>query len=349
MRLDRLPEVAARVTRAANDAYPSGEIPIHGRFRHFGADRLKALDDTLARRDHDASARARAQIDLVVVSVLLDAGAGTDWRYRDPSTGAELARSEGLAVASFHMFMDGAFSHDDTPSATADGLEALSETKLASGFQVDEGNPLIGVSARCALLNALGRALRARSDLFGPSARPGVLIDHVAADAKELLRAVLEGIGPIWPSRLSLSGENLGDVWHHSKASDDGLVPFHKLSQWLTYSLVDPYEQAGGSVTNVEALTGLAEYRNGGLFVDAGVLVPKHSAVLDDTHAPDAEIIVEWRALTIVLLDRLAREMNLPLAQLLEGGTWRAGREIAKEKRPDGSPPISVQSDGTLF
>jgi hypothetical protein len=34
---------------------------------------------------------------------------------------------------------------------------------------------------------------------------------------------------------------------------------------------------------------------------------------------------------------------------VLEGGTWAAGRKLAREKRPDASPPIAVASDGTVF
>ena len=38
-----------------------------------------------------------------------------------------------------------------------------------------------------------------------------------------------------------------------------------------------------------------------------------------------------------------------PLASVLEGGTWAAGRRIARERRADGSPPLKIISDGTVF
>ena len=72
---------------------------------------------------------------------------------------------------------------------------------------------------------------------------------------------------------------------------------------------------------------------------------------------PGDEIIVEWRALTVALMDDVARavrhqlrlgESQLPLACVLEGGSWAAGREIAKTLR-DGSPPLTIESDGTVF
>jgi hypothetical protein len=105
-------------------------------------------------------------------------------------------------------------------------------------------------------------------------------------------------------------------------------------------------------------LTGLAEYRNGGLFIDGGVLTPKRAQVLSEAHAVGSEIVVEWRALTIALLDRTAQRLRarvglsaeeMPLARVLEGGTWRAGRVLANERRPGGAPPLRVISDGTVF
>jgi hypothetical protein len=342
VREDRLPAVVDRVLAVTREAYPDGNVPIHGRFRHFG-ERLAELEGL----------DPRAQIDLVVTSVLLDAGAGARWRYREAETGLELSRSEGLAVASLHMFMDGAFSHRNDPSVTAEGLAHIDAAALARGFQAGPHNPLVGLENRAKLLRDLGDALEAHPELFGDDPRPGHLLDHVPGDARAILAAVLTGLESIWPRRLELDGVNLGDVWRHPRAGGEGrsagLVPFHKLSQWLTYSLVEPYERAGVPVSHVDALTGLAEYRNGGLFVDMGVLEPKHEAVTADAHPPESEIVVEWRALTIALLDRVAAAAELPLAKILEGGTWRAGREVARERRADGAPPIRVESDGTLF
>ena len=40
---------------------------------------------------------------------------------------------------------------------------------------------------------------------------------------------------------------------------------------------------------------------------------------------------------------------ELPLACILEGGTWAAGREIAAELREGGAPPLKIDSDGTVF
>ena len=166
--------------------------------------------------------------------------------------------------------------------------------------------------------------------------------------AASILAAVLDKLSPIWPSPM-------GDVWPHPAL---GLVPFHKLSQWLSYSLVEPLQGAGLRVVALDELTGLPEYRNGGLLVDAGALRPKQKTLFEKSFMPGDEPIVEWRALTVALLDRIAGHVRghlgldaerLPLVKVLEAGTWFAGRVLAAERRPGGGPPIAITSDGTVF
>ena len=103
---------------------------------------------------------ARRRMDLAVVSVLLDAGAGPAWSYREPDTGETYARSEGLGVASFHMFANGAFSRDakgDPLRVDAERLAALTPMDIAMGFQVKAHNPLIGLEGRAELAAQAGR------------------------------------------------------------------------------------------------------------------------------------------------------------------------------------------------
>jgi len=370
--LDQLPELADRVAEVTRRRFPDLAIPPHGRWAHFRAgdtDRVQRFRDMLGNASEEE--RGRAAFDLVVTSVLLDAGAGADWRYREEETGLEIGRSEGLAVASFHAFTGGLFSsHPDQPlRADAAALEGMTEERLGEAFQASDDNFLVGLAGRVQLLRRLGEAVRTAPEAFGDDGRLGGLFDHLRHRAQDgelpapaVLTAVLEGLGSIWPGRISLGGRNLGDVWRHPAVDGTGhaagLVPFHKLSQWLTYSLVEPLGEGGVRVTGLNDLTGLAEYRNGGLFVDGEVLLPKDPAITTTAHDPSAEPIVEWRALTVVLLDRVAdlvRERlgrsaeEMPLAQVIEGGTWHAGRELAREKRPDGTPPIAIQSDGTVF
>jgi hypothetical protein len=136
------------------------------------------------------------------------------------------------------------------------------------------------------------------------------------------------------------------------------MVPFHKLSQWLSYSMIEVLEQASMPVAGLDALTGLAEYRNGGLFMDLGALRLRDPALAAEALEVHHPAVVEWRALTVALLDRLApivrdrldvAAAEMPLACLLQGGTWDAGRKVARERRPGGAPPLVVISDGTVF
>jgi len=354
--------------------YPDLEVPFHARWRHFVLGGRDLWAERAAQTSWPtAAAKARAAFDLAIVSVLLDAGAGPSWKYLDPATEQVVTRSEGLAVASLRMFEAGAFSSDpaDPLRADAERLTRLKHEEIATGFQSMVANRLVGVEGRADLLAALGRAAAAKPDVFAREdrARPGGLYDYLAAQATDgrlpaprILAAVLEHLGPIWPSRLTLAGVPLGDTWRHPaiKRADatNNLVPIHKLSQWLSYSLIEPLQWSGITVTDIDGLTGLAEYRNGGLFVDSGVLRLRNPEDAIHPNPVDSVLVVEWRALTVALLDEIAtlirRQRGLtidefPLACVLEGGTWAAGRRLARERRPDGSPPIAVVSDGTVF
>jgi hypothetical protein len=352
--LDRLGDAADLTAAATRERYPDLAIPFHARWRHFvaGEPRLPG---------GDPGERARAAFDLVILSVLLDAGAGPGWRFEDPGTGQTFTRSEGLAVASQRMVESGAL----------DDLAGLDTGALARGFQVRGDNPLAGLEGRAALLRRLGAQVAARPDLFASAdaPRPGGLYDGLVARADRarlpaaaILELLLEALGPIWADRLVLDGVPLGDCWRHPALrrddSTDGLVPLHKLSQWLAYSLIEPLQDSGIEVVEIDGLTGLAEYRNGGLFVDTGVLRPADPSAASEAHLVSDPLVVAWRSMTVALLDRLAPmvrdrlgvgEAEFPLARMLEGGTWVAGRRIAAERRAGGGPPFTIISDGTVF
>jgi hypothetical protein len=375
----RLAAVADRVAALTLKRFPDLRIPYHSRWRHFeagGLDRKPALDELLASRSTADAARAR--FDLTVVSVLLDAGAGPAWRYSEVGTGQVLQRSEGLGVASWHAFLNGVFSAtpDDPLRVDAAALEKLDAATLRAVFQSSPSNPVVGLEGRAGLLVRLGAALREEAARAGGEARPGLLFDRLTAKgtatqvtAAAVLGEVLRVLAPIWTSGSRVQGLPAGDVWPHRWAgaatgeggqdpTTSGYVPFHKLSQWLTYSLLEPLQWAGLQVTGLDALTGLPEYRNGGLLLDGGVIKPRDIRALGRDWKPQDDFIIEWRALTVALLDEVAAMVRerlgktadeLPLACILEGGTWAAGREIAKELRSDGSPPLKIESDGTIF
>lgn len=372
--LARIDGTADLVVGTLRQRYPRLDVPPHSRWRHFvvdGEDRWEAIAG--AAHWPDRASRARAAFDLAIVSVLLDAGAGPQWRYRDPRTGKTIGRSEGLALASLDMFSRGAFSASGSNPLRADAEVLLRFTNdaLGEGFQVSATNPLVGIAGRGELMRRLGALVASKPEIFGVAdkPRPGGLFDHLTGLAEKneisgpaILSTLLRQFGPIWPSRLSLGGVALGDCWHHPSLvtadATSALVPLHKLSQWLTYSLIEPLQAAGIRVTDIDRLTGLAEYRNGGLFVDTGVLVLRDPGAAAREHDVGSSLIVEWRALTVALLDVLAQmvrrrlnmdETTLPLASILEGGTWAAGRAIARQCRADGAAPIKVGSDGTVF
>jgi hypothetical protein len=265
------------------------------------------------------------------------------------------------------MFDSGLFSSDPGQFHRVDSaaLSRLDASQLQTGLQVTENNPLPGINQRVTLLNALGHALSHQpgADVLE---RPADLvlngIDGDTIRADELLSHVLGKLNSIWPQGLYYNDQPLGDVGRHPAAHQarfaGGLVPFHKLSQWLVYSLLEPLEWGGIVVTELDGLTGLAEYRNGGLLIDSGVILPVDPNLCDQPLALDSEPIVEWRALTVALLDELAPLVRnclgvnapaFPLARMLQGGTWSAGRRLAKEKRTNAAPPLTLKLTGTVF
>lgn len=367
-------------------------IPPHGRWRHFGSDNVDQLiQDLMVRHGGELTRVTRSVLDLFVVGVLVDAGAGDTWKYDDEKSGKTFDRSEGLALAALRMFQAGKFSskQDDPWRVDSRALKCLDQEDIIKGFQVSKENPLLGVEGRLGLLHRLGKVIEEQSKYFPVDdpgvARPGALVDFLVdrgdlnVHIDVLWELVIKGFGGIWPeSRTRVKGIALGDVWRcEALPGDDNLVPFHKLSQWLTYSLMEPMQKIlGVRFVDDETMTGLAEYRNGGFFVDLGVITLKEEVrregllraqanrqedkTIVPLFAPDSQAIIEWRALTVALIDRLASalraELNitakeLPLAKVLEAGTWKAGRILGKQLRPQtgGGPPIAIISDGTLF
>lgn len=368
---EQMVPTALFIMEVINKNYPTMDIPYHSRWRHFEVNKVDRITKMLAKiNTEDPIERGKILYELVIISVFLDAGAGAQWRYFEEETDSSYSRSEGLALASLAMYQKGMFSAGTTPyRIDAQQLINFTSKDLDQGFQVQADNPLEGKAGRIALLNQLGTIIKEKTTYFGQEGRLGdfytyvtSLAEHNTLSAKTLFLAVLNAFNDIWPKRLSYEGTSLGDVWVHQALKNEEpaseFMPFHKLSQWLTYSLIEPLEQTGIKVTDIDKLTGLPEYRNGGLLIDTGLLSLKEETWLHQPHEPSSELIVEWRALTVAILDELAQlirqqvhqdEQSLPLAKILQGGTWEAGRQIAKQKRQDGTPPLQIISDGTVF
>ena len=397
---------------------PFTSIPGHGRYQHFsvgGRDRIAELLSSWP-DSVDNTERCRRLIDLFLVSVLLDAGAGTQWSYKSTENGKIYRRSEGLAVASLEMFKavwqkriqarvnttnnsQGLFSGDsqNAMQVDKDGLQALTVEKLEAGLQSRAGNELAGLEGRTELLIRLAGALADKDEYFGATGRPGNMIgifsvrvpaithhtnrsadhllSHPSTQASSMLivplpvlwNVLMNGLAPIWPpSRTALNGVSLGDAWpchamsEQGAASWESILPFHKLTQWLTYSLMQPMQSLlNMHFAGTELLTGLPEYRNGGLFVDMGVLNLKKddndrglqyyaqycrrtgtkNIEVAPMFEPSDDVVVEWRGATVGFLDMLCVEVNkalknelagneMTLAQLLEAGSWKVRPDL---------------------
>lgn len=170
----------------------------------------------------------------------------------------------------------------------------------------------------------------------------------------------MDGLSRIWPAtRTNIQGQPLGDAWpceampkSPPAAPWETIVPFHKLTQWLCYSLMVPMTKLlNVQFAGADLMTGLPEYRNGGLLVDTGLLTLKEEdrqrglkiyhelagegkgVEVVPTFETSDEVIVEWRAVTVGFLDELLIAVNkglglegptaLSLAQMLEAGTWK--------------------------
>jgi hypothetical protein len=360
-------EVVNFVHEVILENYPDLNIPFHSRLAHFRPGGINRLEwPELNILNLSKIEKVKMLIDLIIPSVLLDAGAGKDWKWFEEKTGKTFNRSEGLGVVSFHMFLNKHFSSKNNLATDAEGLIALSLETLKEDFQVSNTNPLIGPEGRLHLLHSLGHTMKKNPTVF-PNGRPSDLYDSFlnadqSASALKVLDSILKNLGSIWPARLTLDEVSLGDTWSHPalgpKDSYESLVPFHKLSQWLSYSLLDACLVSGIKVTDVEQLTGLPEYRNGGLFLDLGLISAKDKNFLTQGITASEPFTIEWRAMTVMLLDelgaRIQKKLNkspgdFPLAKVLEGGSWWAGRKIAAKLRPGGTPPLNIISDGTVF
>lgn len=171
----------------------------------------------------DAQERTRRLIDLFLVSVLLDAGAGSQWSYKSKESGRIYRRSEGLAVASLEMFKAGLFSSDPTEPCQVDGagLKRLSVEQLAKGLQVSGNNPIAGLEGRTGLLMRLAGALN-NQELFGVDARPGNMLGSLVFYLYQYSRLTTRRLHPFSPVNPSFFGSD--------RTSSDTLVCSHRWS-----------------------------------------------------------------------------------------------------------------------
>ena len=173
------------------------------------------------------------------------AGAGPTWKYYSASTGEYAQRSEGLALASLDMFLQGIFNSDiadsgidgrlDAPKVDSKALKRLTVDDVANGLQHGKVGFVTGLQGRAELLIRLGEALEARPDIFkgqDGSIRPGNMVDYLCPEGTvestptievdRIWDVVMDGLGPIWPeARTTLEGVSLGDAWKCNRLAQD--------------------------------------------------------------------------------------------------------------------------------
>ena len=159
--LDGRPRPARRRRRADRRGDPRAlSRPRHPLPRPLAPFRRRRAD-AAGRRSAE---RARAAFDLVILSVLLDAGAGPGWRFADPVSGetfSALRRPRRRQPA----HVRGRRPRRSRRARHRDARRGASRSR--------EDNPLVGLDGRAALLRRLGAQVLARPDLFARAAAPG--------------------------------------------------------------------------------------------------------------------------------------------------------------------------------
>ena len=314
--------------------------------------------------------KTKTKLDFIGISILLEGFSGLRWRYREEKK--DYSRWEGQLIACFRMFLEGLFSSDKNKTLRVDAakLLSLSLEDLENGLQSGDNNPLIGLEQRLQTLVQLGGILKKNPTLFGSeNPRFGNILHFFLEQAschnnslscQEIFQTLQKCLRGLWPGAVEMAGVNLGDTWIYPPfgTGKEALIPFHRHSQWLCFSFLEPLVENGLFMTNSKELTGLADFRNGGMMLDSGLLEFKDPHLKQKIHHIDDGVIVEWRALTLVLLDELAplvaeklgkSPLEFPLAKVLEGGIWWAAKILAQKLREDASPPLKIAHNGFLF
>lgn len=243
----------------------------------------------------------------------------------------------------------------DGPALNAPGLRRLLAGDTAVALP-DELRPVLQDPATRQRLETLATGLEQDAETFGADGRFGTLLDRIAGPARSdglTAQGMLDRLGPLLDpvagSTVRIGGSIAGDIWRHPLAwADDRsreLVPFHCLLQSLVLDLVEPLAEAGIKLDGLEELTVPATRRLAADILRLGLVNPRHAAVARLRHPPGSDIVVELRALSIALadrlVDRLRQELNLtvrdlpavrivgPLAQLAANWRETPGHAIA--------------------
>lgn len=347
------------------------QVAPHTQWRNFeqdGIQRIAAFNKQLSSSLSTPMDCAQARLDLLFLNEALETGGNGTWRYYDALSDRTLTRTEALATATLRLLQNGFFSaYPEAPfRVDAIRLRQITESQLATSLQISNENQILGgVEAKLARLSTLANYLENTPEFKDRSgSRPGNILNFFRPRAdmalEPLFTFLAQSLTSIWPGNTH-NGRAIGDAWHHSALKSDsvlqGIVPIHRITQWLHYAIAPALSESGLHSFPTTDLSGLPGYRNTGLLIDSGIIQPRSQDLLSREHLLGDEPIVELRCLTIGVMGRALESIHqqlsldhdtFPMAKL-NGLFWHAGRAKASGLRPGGSPPFSVRDQGVPF
>ena len=278
-------------------------------------------------------------------------------------TNTKHSRSEGIAIAIYDMFVSGFFSSSikNKYQVNSSILTYLRFRIFSEKFQNTINNSIIGIKNRHSLLINLGKTLK-KNKLSRPSDFFDKYNINDTISVKELWNFIVNDFKDIWNIYNKDDKETIGDIWTHPYLKipcieKSELMPFHKISQWIIYSLIDVIKNYGNyKITDTMILSALPEYRNAGLLLEYQVITPKNRLAFSKIYTIKDTFVVELRGLTIAILEYLLNDINsersieekYSMSEFLENGSWSLGREIAYKKN-NGDLPINLILEGNYF
>ena len=300
--------VEAAATRLAervrpDPAAPDADLPLVTVWRDLRERHPEALDGLASAVQHlDPRERARCGLDLAVLAALLDPAGGASPIFLQLCA----AFAEGRLAA--------------VPQATGARLEADGLVR----WLISDAAGQIPKPTRHRL-DALVEGLRRDRVLFGTSARFGLFLDTLLAEQQGGLldvgrvAALLGGMdaaimsGSVWATAV----RGLGDVWRLPGLVPDlgqgDLVPFHAVLQALLLAMVEPLDETGLAFVDETQLGVPATAALARQMLRLRLLRPRHAAVTRLVHPPGSDIVVEMRALSLGLVERLGEQARARL------------------------------------
>ncbi|MBO6754884.1 MAG: DUF1688 family protein [Roseibium sp.] len=367
------PEAMARAAELAADsmtnAYPDLQIPPCGCWRDFDIGDVPRWD-VLAQARGFSSPEDLLQVagDLALLGAIAAVRPPRGWHFEDGQSGMDFGGVTGLRLAAFSMFQSGMFSTRpaDPLRVDADALIRLEDNEIAAGFGVAEQQDGSWIAEMTRHLRRFGETVGMRPDLFerGGDLRPsGVVLNHLfdpggaPVPLETVFETLVDAFAPLWPGGAQKGDVILGDVWARRAPQSQALpdaVPFHSAPADMAYGLIEPFAWAGRDVADLDALPGPSDAHHAMLFVSAGVVELTGAVGVQ----PDIDTMIALRAVTSALSRDVADTVRvklgvdaatMPLPCIIEAGTARAGRDLARQN-PEPAQNISkILLAGSVF